>query len=291
MTQEQTKLTDEQKDDNRFKELNEKPETDRTDEEKKEIGEIKERYGKRMQKRIDELTRRAKTAEEGREELEKKAEELEVELKELKNKPEPTPKIKEEVVEIAGKKFFADETLIAKVKAGEITEQEAYRHQRLRDKFELKTEVMTEIAEEKKKQSEVEIRAEDQKKVLKEFPHFNPKNPNHNPDDPLYKMANKIFTGGYHSNPKGLSESIALAKQVLGIKDTPIDRSEDFSLEASGLPEKGGKKKEEPTLTEAEKEAAVRIWCLGGVNNPLTGRPYTESEALHKALEAKKARL
>ncbi len=113
-------VTEEQikKDNERFQELSKKPETERTSEEVKELGELKERHGARAEKRINELTWRSKQAEERATELEEKLNKslAEIaELKKLKTEQATARTVKEELVEIAGKKYYTDEALLVMV--------------------------------------------------------------------------------------------------------------------------------------------------------------------------------
>lgn len=279
----------EEKDNARFQELNKIVETERTEEQKKELGELKERHSTRVEKRINQITAKQKEAEEKAERLERENEELK---KKIPGEKEPPVSEggKDEVVEISGKKYFTDKALMVQVKAGEITEDEAYAYQRKRDKEEVKAEMRQENDEKDRKDREITLRKEDSDRVLKEYPHFSKKSPDFNPEDPLYKLANELYTEAYAANPKGLSLSIKRAKEILRISDEHIDRSDDTHVEDSNPPDrnKGGEK--EITLSENEKEAAVRQFTRGDVINPKTGKPYTTNEALAKALQAKKDR-
>ena len=73
-----------QNDDARFKELNNKAENERSEDENKELGEIKERYSKRVQKRLDELTWKVRSSEEEQEKLRLENEKLRLEVEEAK---------------------------------------------------------------------------------------------------------------------------------------------------------------------------------------------------------------
>ena len=281
----QNTVSDEQKDNARFEELNKVPETERNDEQKKELGELKERYGKRMQKKIDAMTSKQRA-------LEEENERIKAELEEVKAKPpiKEESTLKEEFVEIAGKKYFTDQALMSQVKSGEITEDEAYAYQRKRDKEEIKDDLRKERETEDKRSEDFKLRKEDSEKVLKDYPSFNKKHPDFNPEDPLYKLSNELYVEAYAVNPKGLSLAIKRAKEILRISDQHIDRSEDFEVERSEPSERKPREKE-ITLSEPEKEAAVRMYTRGDVMNPKTNRPYTVNEALVKALNAKKARI
>jgi len=291
-TQDIKDVTEEQeqikKDDETFKELNKKE--DRTNDEEKELGEIKERYGKRMQKRVDELNWKAKSAEEETRKEKEERQRLETEVAELKRKTTTPakPLVKEEFVEIGGKKYLTNEALVAKMNAGEITEQEAYKYERTRDREEDKHLLREEIKQEKVKESAEQVRFDDAQQVLKEYPQFAKNHSSFNPEDPLYKLTTEIYSEGYAVNPRGLSLAIKRAKQILKMTDTTVDKSDELNLDVSTPPERIRRKEQEITLDEDEKEAAERMYR--DIINLKTGRTYTEKETHAKALEAKKIR-
>jgi len=280
-------------DDTRFEELKKKDAP--TPEEQKELGEIKERYGKRMQKKIDKLHYEAKTAKEETEKERQRREELEQEVIELREKANTDRKIdidvSGQVVEIAGKKYYTDDALLAMINSKKITEADAVKYQKERDREE--TFVLWEERQKKKEQEKeaVTTRKKDADWVNQNYPLFNKNNPDFNPEDPLYKQAVELYTEVYAARPDGLSLAIKRAKQILRIPDNQPDITNDLSLESSETPprEKRGKEKE-ITLTEAEKEWGIRMYCRGDVINPKTKAPYTEQEAIAKTLEAKKRR-
>ena len=296
MTPNDTIVTEEQikKDNERFQELNKKPEIEHTTEEVKELGELKERHNTRAEKRIGELTWRSKQAEERVTELEEKLNksltEIE-ELKKLKTEQTAAKTVKEEFVEIAGKKYYTDEALIVMVQNKEITDAEAYSYQRKRDKEEIKDDLRKEHIEHQRQESDKDIRIKDAEDVRKQYPYFSKDNKDFNPEDPLYKKAIELWSEGYSANPKGLSLSIKRAKEILRITDTTPDRTGDLSLESSSAPERGGEKGKELTLSEDEKDIAERMFTRGDVINPKTQKPYTVAEAHVKALEAEKRRI
>lgn len=294
-TPNETIVTEEQikKDNERFQELNKKPEAERTAEEVKELGELKERHSSRAEKRINELTWRSKQAEERAIELEEKLNKSLAEIDELKRLKEEhtTAKtVKEEFIEIAGKKYYTDEALMMMVQNKEITDTEAYSYQRKRDKEEIKEDLRKEHIEHQRKESEQEIRTKDAEDVRKQYPQFSKDHPDFNPEDPLYKKALELWSEGYSANPRGLSLSIKRAKEILRIQDATPDRTAELNLESSSAPERGGGKEKEITLSNEEKEIAERMFTRGDVINPKTQKAYTVAEAHAKALEAKKRR-
>ena len=282
-TPNQTTVTDEQID-QELNELSQKPE--RTDEDNQKIDGLKSEKQTRVQKRMDTLTWRAKSAEESKLELEERIRKLEEE----KNSQPATPAvITKQTVEISGKQFYTDETLTAMIQNGELSDTAAYAHQRSRDKAELKTEVMQEISGTTQQVQVNQERTEDSRKVLAEYPQFSEKHPDFNPNDPLYKKASEIFRSGLNTNPKGMSLSIEYARSLLGMNKANPDISNDLNLSTNiSTPPPGGKK--ETPISEYEKESAVKMYCQGGIINPVTRKPYTEKEAIERVQKAKNVR-
>lgn len=283
-----------EKDTERFQEIKKKPDTERTDDEKKEFGDLKERYGKRMQKKIDQMSWETKTAKEEAEAARREADEARQKAKELEDrlgKAENKAPIKETYVEIGGKKYLTDEALLEKINAGDITEQEAVRYQKQRDKEEIKQEIRQEQQQDDQKKTVLQIAKKDAEEVIEKYPYFKKDHPDFNPEDPLYKLTLELYAEGYAANPKGLSLAVKRAEQLLKINRTPIDRGGDFEISDNEAPAKKGGGEKEITLSEAEKEAGIRMYTRGDVLNPKTGRVYTANEAIAKALAAKKARI
>jgi len=288
-------------DDERFKEISAKSEEERTPEEKNELNELKERYSKRVQKRIDKEVWARKATEEQLEEERRRREELESRLKDLENKlkTDNQKPVHNEFVTIGDKKFYTDEALMQQIRDGKITEAEAVRYQQDRLKEEAVVEAEKRLEERRKAVEDNNIRRKDAEWVLEHYPNFSKKlpdgsiNPNFNPEDPLYKLATDIYKEGYAANPKGLSLAIKRAKQILNIKDERIDSSDDLHIDSGTPPDKPKRKdkKDEITLSDDEKIAAERIYLRGDIINPKTGRPYQTAEEAHAAaLEAKRLR-
>lgn len=284
-----------QKDTERWNELSKKPKEELTTEDVKEAADLKERYGKRVQARIDKSTKAQRLAEERAEEAEKRRQELEEENKRLKEKKEDdiftVSGNENQSKDIDGKRYLTDEALLARINSKKISVDEANRYARDRDRAEDRWIIRQDFKKDEQKSTEENIRIQDAQEVLKKYPQFDKKHPDFNPENPLYKEATRIYAEGYSANPKGLSKAIDLAKRILNISDENIDRTDDLNLESSGLPEKKQGAKKDITLNEAEKESAIKMFCRGDAINPKTGKQYTENEALHKAVEAKKARL
>lgn len=284
-------LEQEQKDNTRYKELVSKAKEERTEEELGELDELKERHSSRTQKRIDKLTWQRKQAEEEAERLRFENEELRS-TKEKKEDITPAP-IHAPFEEIGGKKYLSDEALVAKMKSGELTENQAIKYKD--DK--LVARAVEKMKEEDKQQADTRLRLADITEVYQRHPDWARKkpdgtlNPDFNGDDPLYKLTDELWKESYKYLPDGLSKAEKRAAQMLKINNTSVDRSEDLGFEESRPSDRTVKKEDKVTLSEVEKEAAVRFYTLGDAPLKANGRNYTREEALHKALEAKKARL
>lgn len=187
---------------------------------------------------------------------------------------------------IGNDKFYSNEQLDALVKAGSMTQATAQEHYEER----IEAKAAFRIRNENNAQNDRQTRYDDMQKVLGEKPEFNPQHPNHNPNDPLFKEADRIYRNGYQSNPKGLSLALEEARRILGVKNTRPDRSEDLSVTSSSTPadKTVGKKLE---LTKDEADYAIQFYCYGSMKNPTTGKSFTRQEALEKALRAKERKL
>ncbi len=288
-TQNQAAEQEQEKKDNvRFQELNKKAE--RNEEENKELGELKDRYGKRMGKRIDKLTYERETEREEKEKAEKDLEDANKRIVELEKPPQEELPLDETTIEVGGKKYYTDTALRSRVEAGKITEQDAWDYAATRNKEDTIATFEKRQIEKDKKRDDTNARTEDAEKVLKAYPHFDKKHKDFNLEEPLYKLTTQLYSEGLVSNPKGLSIAVKRAKQILRIKDTNIDRSSDLNLDTSELHPNTPPGEKEVILSEYEKEAAERMFCRGDMLNPKTGRAYTEDEAHAKALQAKKGR-
>ena len=290
----QNTVTEEQKEDARLNELTQK--TDRSEDETKELETLKDSRQTRYQKRIDHLTWKAKDAEERLGAESDRAKQLEAQLEEEKrNKPTDKPVVKEETIKIGEKVYYTDETLKSMIDAGQMTESEAYKHQKGRDKAEIKEELREEMKQKDQATEDMKVRKTDAETVLKQHPNFSKKlpngelNPNFDPEDPLYKLTTELYAEGMAANPRGFSIAVKRAKQILRNPGQPIDITDDISLHSPSSPEPH-KKDKEVTLDENEQDAAISMFCRGDVINPATGRAYTEKEAIAKATAAKKER-
>lgn len=284
------KLSDEQIE-KEFNLLKEKK--DVTPEEKEKLATIKEERTTRYQKRLDKLTWEKKNESEKAKKLEEQLEAQRKELEEIKSKQskESKPIIVEEYVEYSGKKFYTDKSLMSMVESKELSPEQAYAHQQQRLKAEIKDEMQKESQQKDQINKNAKIWEDDKAAVLKEYPEFSPKHPNHNPEDPLFKLASEIYNDdfiveGQVVNPRALSLSIKRAKQILKTTDTRPNVSDEQTIRRPGSSASSGQ--EPVTLTQTEQDTAVRLYQ--SVINPVTNKFYTEQEAINKALKVKKAR-
>jgi len=264
----------------------------RSDDDIRELDDLKKERSTRYQKRINQMNYEKEHAREEKEEAVKRAEDAERELEELrKNRDdkevEPVAVIKD-TTDVGGKKFFTDEALMSMVKAGEMNDNDAWKYARQRDKEEAADMAYQRIKDERKQNEDIDVRKKDSENVLSEYPQFSKGHRDFNADDPLYKEASRLYENGYKFNPEGLSQAIRDAKKILGITNASIDNSENLNVHSATVPPRGDGQAKAPSLSDEEKDAAVRIYR--DQNNPLTNRPYTESEAIDKAQQAKARR-
>jgi len=274
---------------------------DRTPEENSELTQLDENYKKSAKDRIRELTSEIKTYRQNtvkdrqeREELQRQIDDLRTKLEE-RNDYVPAHSLPAtfETVKVGKRDFYTDKGLSALVEAGQMTQDAAYAHQQERivslAEERAYQRMKTETTEEETKR----IRAEDANSVMREYPQFNKNHPDFNPNDPLYKEATELWESGLYANPRGLSLAIKKAKRILGLGDTRPDLSDELGVNRTGgAPPISAKKKErEVTLSQDEERWAIQMYCRGDLNNPATGRPYTEKEAVAKAKNAKLERM
>lgn len=286
-TIELNKLSDEQVE-KELKDLRGKQ--DVTAEEKEKLEILKEERQSRLDKRIKMKDSERLAAINRAEQLEKQLEEERKKREELESKNK-TVSIVNDTVEFDGRKFYTDKALRSMVDAGELTAEEAYEHQQERIEAKVTERVIKRNIGNTKEEEERKTRAEDAEKIARDYPQFNPKHPDHDPEDPLFKKANELWMEGYHANPRGLSKAIERAKEILGYTKERPDLSDEFSVARS----KSTVDRSAPStvaLTADEKDFYVRMYVMGNIINPKTNKTYTESEAIAKglAMKAKNAR-
>lgn len=281
-TTELNKLSDEQVE-KELKDLRGKQ--DVTAEEKEKLEILKEERQSRLDKRIKMKDSERLAAINRAEQLEKQLEEERKKREELESKNKKVS-IVNDTVEFDGRKFYTDKALRSMIDAGELTAEEAYEHQQERIEAKVTERVIKRNIGNTKEEEERKTRAEDAEKIARDYPQFNPKHPDHDPEDPLFKKANELWMEGYHANPRGLSKAIERAKEILGYTKERPDLSDEFSVARS----KSTVDRSIPStvaLTAEEKDFYVRMYVMGNIVNPKTNRTYTESEAIAKGLSMK----
>lgn len=198
---------------------------EKTPEDDEKLKTLTSERNSRVQKRINELTARAKVAEEekGRfsqeaQELRAKVDSMEAELNKLKSAPVGT----QDVVDVGGKQYYTDEALSKMVDSGRMTQTDAYKHQQERIKKEAAEEAYQRIKGEQQQSEEMSIRQADAKEVLSKYPHFDKNNPRFNPNDPIYVKAQELYADGLSSNPRGLSKAVKIAEDLLGVGSSAL---------------------------------------------------------------------
>jgi hypothetical protein len=254
-------------------------EKERTPEQEEELKELKTKRQNRYNERLRELTQQRRKEAERAARAEAKAEEL---LKKLEEKsPQPSAKtMHREQIAINGKSFFTDRALSQMVQAGEMTQDDAWQHQQER----IEEKAVSRLKTERQQDDQRRQQEEDIKWVLGKYPKFNPQHPNHNPNDPIYKEANRLIDKGYRS----LRSAVEDAEEKIGKNNQRPDLSDDLSVAQSGGSET--KRSKTVELSDYETENAVRFYVFGGRTNPSTGKIYTEAEAIQKAMKAKQER-
>ena len=284
---------DDKKSNERIKELASK--TDASDEEKAELAELKKKRTKTVTDKIKKFytaktdaEKRAEAAEERARVAEEKARQLE-EGAPLKK---PALSLENQVIKIGGKTFYTDEALEMMIENKEIDYRQAQKHIQERIKEEAVSEAELRLEKKYRKETAEDIKKKDFDSVLKEFPQFAKGHADFNPDDSLYKETVRIYNNGYayHPSGMGLSEALKEAKRNLKISDKKPDMSDEFNVDGSTFSGPGKNPEDKIVLTDFEKTTAIRQFHYGGLINPVTGKVYTEQEAVAKSLKAKQRR-
>lgn len=291
-------LAMEEQDNARFRELKAKDEL--TQEEQEEMAGLKERHQSRSQKRFDKLTWEAKSAKEEAERVKQEKSDLERRLQELERghgKRESASGA--DFIEIDGEKYLTDSAIKAKVKSGDITEDEAYDLHLKRIQAEAVVKAESRVM---KKIQEQETYREQKAAfdwIKENYPQIDPKSSDHDPEDPVTRLTLQLVEDGLGvQGPLGVKKAILRAKEILGSKgsarpdkNTRHDRGDDFSFDRPGAGERGqsGKGGKDLEISAEEKDLAEDTFC--NQTNPKTGKFYTPQEAHVKYAEAKKRRL
>lgn len=277
------KVTDEQLD-TELKTL--KAKADATPEEKEKLENLKEERQTRYDKRINKLTYEKKAEGERAAKLEAELAEERRLRKEVESKSKEVT-IVNDTVEFDGKKYYTDKALRSMVDAGELTSDEAYEHQQERLEAKVTEKVEKRRGTTDKESEDKRIRAEDFQAMVKEYPAFDASHPDHDPEDPLFKKANELWIKGLKFNPRGLTEAINAAKEILGHTDKRPDLSDEFSVGRNKSGAERGSAASNVSLSEQEKDFYVRMYVMGNVMNPKTNKTYTEAEAIAKGIANK----
>lgn len=233
-------------------------------------------------KRIGKITAKAHAERERAERLER---ELEEERKKNQTVVKKQPLGQAETIQINGKEFYTDRGLVQLVNSGAMTQDDAYSHQEERRE----ERAVARIRQEQAQQTDAQVREDVKQKVLSEYPEFSPNHANHNPNDPLFKEANRIWRNGYVNNPRGLELAIEDAKRILGRDHKRPDLTEELGVTRNQEPaSRLNEKSKKVILTDAEQELAWSNYRTQ--KNPKTGKSYTQAEAIEKARKAKEDR-
>ncbi len=273
----------------RIVELRQKKE--RTPEEEKEFKDLKSHHRGRVEEQITSEREKANAQSERAARAEQALEDARQRMKELEEKRDSRSSISDdEYVVIGGQRFLTDEALAARVQAGKMTQSEAWKQQ----KAAIKAEAVAEIKGDEPKNEAAKKRNESLEYVKKEGYGWmlDEKDPKFNGNDPLYKEANRLWFNGYQYHPDGPRLALEDAKKNLNIGVKRADMSDEFGMAKNNASsDSSSVKSKKLELSEIETSNAIRFYVHGNVNNPKTGRSYTEAEALQKALEAKRKRL
>lgn len=283
-TSNQTQVTEEERAlSTKIEELDGK--VDKSDAEKTELKDLKQKRHSSFNKRLGELNYRAKSAEEQLAEEKRLREEDKTRWEEEKSKqPKPEPKIVKETVEAGEKTFFTDKALDSMVRAGKMTQADALEHQSERIEEVAADKAYNRIRKEDKKNENLKIAKEDAQSVLKKHPEFDNKHASHNANDPVYKLANELYAEGLSSNPRGFSIAVKRAKQILGKTNANIDLSTELNINSPSAPNGKEPKDKEYKLKEEEKDVAISMYR--NKINLQTNKPYTDAESIAKYAKA-----
>lgn len=279
----------------RIIELRQKKE--RTPEEEKEFKDLRQHHRGRVEEQILSERERAQRESERAAKAEQALEDARARLKEIEEKRDigldrTTGGGENETEVINGKTYYTEEAIALRCEKGLMSRSEGWNMQK--EKIEENTiEKIEKRAPKQKAEDEWKAkRMQSLEEVKKEGYGWmiDSKDPKHNPNDPLFKEANKLWNDGLQYDPDGPRKALEYAKRMLG-KDVPReDRADDFGIPKNNAASDSNSQREKKvSLSEIEQQNATRWWTT--INNPKTGKNYTESEALQKALEAKRKRM
>lgn len=262
---------------------------DRTPDEEKEFKDLKSHHRGRIEEQIQSERDRASLQQERAAKAEQALEDARARLKEIEDKRDSGREVsvgsENETYVVNGKKFYTDEAISIRVQKGLMTQSEGWKMQREAIKEEAKAELQ---GDEPKKNAQ-KIRNESLEYVRKKGYGWmlDDKDPKFNPNDPVYKEANSLWTDGLQYNPDGPRLALERALKTLNKNVAREDLSDDLGVPKNNASSSSQREKK-VELTDIEQANALRYWPT--VENPKTGRKYTEQESLAKALEAKRKR-
>lgn len=258
-----------------------------TQEQQDELKKLQKHRQSRYQERLNEFSGKAKSAEDRARQAELKAQQLEDRLNKMESRQGTSPKNHQKVT-FDGDEFYTDAALQAMIASNEMSESEAWDHQEQRRV----AAAAERIAKKGEKQSFEKVRNETIATVLKDHPQLNPAHSKYSLDDPFTAEVDRLLRNGYQFKPDGLKVAVEDAKRNLRMTDKRPDLSDDLSVTRSSggndTPRAKGKKVE---LEDWEADNAIRMWHNSGMTNPKTGKGYTKTEAVEKALQAKTKRV
>ena len=255
---------------------------DKTPEETKEFETLRKAKDDRTAKnRIEELSGKTKDAEREALQAKTRADELQRQIDDLKKEPRQATSTNQ--VEAGGKMYDTDETLRAKIDAGSISENEAYKIQQDRNNEIAADKAYTRLKGEQEKTATETRRQQEVTDVFAKYPTWNKNSPDFDPSDPVYQTANEYFQEGL-----GIKKAMQLAEKLHGKVGTKPDVSDQLGVHGASAPGESTEKVKEVAITKDEEEIAFRLYR--NKVNPNTGRNYTEAESIAKFKKAKSAR-
>jgi len=229
-------------------------------------------YKKGAQKRIDDIIKKERSS------AEQKEQEYQAEISRLKEEKENKPaEISDgDIVVADGKKWYSNRALRALQAEGKYDENEIEDYKDERNTAIASDKASKRFKAESEKDATTKIRTQDAREAKEKYPFLN------NPEDPRYKLADRLWADGYRANPRGLSKAAALAVEMLKDKELSPEerarRSEELGVESPSATSK--KRAEKVSLSGDEKELAYQIY-----------KNLSPADAEAKALKAKKRRL
>lgn len=206
--------------------------------------------------------------------LERELEEERKRREEIAERRETPPPVRQETIKVSNKSYYTDDSLRSMLVNKTITQEEADRHYQERERALAAEEAYKRLKQDQEEERKTQKMKEDVDFVFKKYPKWDTNNPGHDPDDPVYQRANKFYKAGMN-----IRAAMEAAEEFFEKKDVTVDRSDDLGVRSPSAPERKSKDKE-VSVTEDVRELAVRFYR--DQYNPLTGRPYTENEAIEK---------